>query len=102
LQRQAVSLGFWPDNLKWTRDGQLLVAGQIRRVAPDKASAPSVGWKVVRLDPKTLAVADVVDDVAGKSPLQDVATAVEAEGAIWIGPFRGDRVGIFTQVPPSR
>lgn len=92
-ERRTVPLGFWPDNIKWTRSGQLLIAGQVRTVAPDRGSAPPAGWRIVTVDPRTLAVTELLRD-NGTSPLQNLSVALEVGRTLWLGPFRGDRVGI--------
>lgn len=92
-ERRTVALGFWPDNIKWTRNGQLLIAGQVRTVAPDRASAPPAGWRIVTVDPRTLAVTELLRD-DGTSPMQNLSVALEVGRTLWLGPFRGDRVGI--------
>ncbi len=91
--RRVVSLGFWPDNIKWTSKGQLLIAGQVRTIAPDKASAPVAGWRIVTVDPRTLKVTELLRD-DGTSPMQNLSVALEVGRTLWLGPFRGDRVGI--------
>jgi hypothetical protein len=92
-ERRTIALGFWPDNIKWTAKGHLLIAGQVRTVAPDRASAPPAGWRIVTVDPRTLAVTELLRD-DGTSPLQNLSVAVEVGQTLWLGPFRGDRVGI--------
>jgi sugar lactone lactonase YvrE len=89
--REEVPLGFRVDNIRWARDGSILAAGQ--------GGAPGAqATIVVKIDPKTLAVREVLRraDVAGFSA---GTVAVEVGRDYWVGSFRGDRLAIF---PASR
>jgi hypothetical protein len=85
-KRDEIPLGFRVDNIHFARDGTLLAAGQIT----DPASRSS---RVVKVDPKTLAIFDVLtrpDDAtfAGNT------TAIEVGNDLWLGSYRGDRIAI--------
>lgn len=85
-ERDEIPLGFRVDNIHFARDGTLLAAGQI--TDPGRRSS-----RVVRVDPKTLAVEDVLnrpDDAtfAGNT------TAIEVGDDLWLGSYRGDRIAI--------
>ncbi len=95
---ESAALGFSPDNLTWTPDGQLLVAGQIAtpieavacRDVPKGASC-ALGSGVVRMNPDTLEIEPVLlhqpATVVGAA-----SVAYEQDGRIWIGSFAGDRI----------
>jgi hypothetical protein len=91
IQKDAVKLDFMPDNLRWAPDGTILVAGQNRTANPKGGFAAFKGWTVVKLDPKAMQVSEVARD-NGDLPLQNVSVAINVNGMLWIGPFRGDRV----------
>jgi hypothetical protein len=81
-QRDEIPLGFRVDNIHWARDGSLLAAGQAQQ-----------GWKVVKIDPSTLAVRDLL--VQADTPEFNAGTAlVEVGDALWVGSFRGNRIVI--------
>ena len=85
-KRDEIALGFRVDNIHFARDGALLAAGQI--TDPGNGSS-----RVVKIDPKTLAVRDLLtrpDDAtfAGNT------TAIEVGGNLWLGSYRGDRIAI--------
>jgi hypothetical protein len=85
-QRDEIPLGFRVDNIHFARDGSLLAAGQIT-----DASARSS--RVVKIDPRTLAVRDLLtrpDDAtfAGNT------TAIEIGKDLWLGSYRGNRIAI--------
>jgi hypothetical protein len=85
-QRDEIPLGFRVDNVHWARDGTLLAAGQI--TDPGRGSS-----RVVKIDPKTLAVHDVLtrpDDAtfAGNT------TAIEVGDKLWLGSYRGNRIAV--------
>jgi hypothetical protein len=81
-KRDEVPLGFRVDNIHWARDGSLYAAGQAQQ-----------GWKVVKIDPTTLAVRDVVTRT--DTPEFSAGTAVvEVGDSLWVGSFRGNRIVI--------
>jgi hypothetical protein len=86
--REEVPLGFRVDNVRWARDGSLLAAGQ-------GGNAPNFTTQVVKIDPKTLKVTEVVNRPA-VGPFSAGTVAVEIGNAYWVGSFRGDRLAIFT------
>jgi hypothetical protein len=86
VKRDEIPLGFRVDNIHFARDGTLLAAGQI-------TDPPNLSSRVVRVDPRTLAVKDVLtrpDDptFAGNT------TAIEIGKTLWLGSYRGDRIAI--------
>jgi sugar lactone lactonase YvrE len=86
-KRDEVPLGFRVDNIRWAADGSLLAAGQ--GGTPEKQVSI-----VVKINPQTLAVRDVIREPA--TPAFGAGTvAVEVGKQIWVGSFRGDRLAIF-------
>jgi hypothetical protein len=90
-KREEVPLGFRVDNIRWARDGSILAAGQ--------GGAPGAQMTiVVKIDPKSLAVKEVV-----RRPNSDAfsagTVAVEIGSQFWVGSFRGDRIAIFPANP---
>jgi hypothetical protein len=86
VKRDEIPLGFRVDNIHFARDGTLIAAGQI--TDPGKGSS-----RAVKVDPKTLAVTDLVnrpDDAtfAGNT------TAIEVGKDLWLGSYRGNRIAI--------
>jgi hypothetical protein len=83
--RRDVPLGFRADNVRWARDGSILIAGQ------GEAPASSL---VITVDPVTLAVKQLRRHP--DTPSFGAATvAVEVGRELWLGSFRGDRVAIL-------
>ena len=85
-KRDEIPLGFRVDNIHFARDGSLLAAGQI-------TDASNRSSRVVKIDPRTLAVRDLLtrpDDAtfAGNT------TAIEVGRDLWLGSYRGDRIAI--------
>jgi DNA-binding beta-propeller fold protein YncE len=93
VTRRVVPVDFAPDNLRWNRDGKLLVAGQ-KFVARREGPAGLDGWTVAVADPDTLKVTKL-REVDGTAPFQGVSSALEVGDEIWVGPFRGDRIAWF-------
>ena len=59
-ERQEVPLGFRVDNIRWARDGSILAAGQ-------GGTAPNFTTQIVKIDPKTLKVQEVLNRPGGRS-----------------------------------
>ncbi len=80
--RDEIPLGFRVDNIHWARDGSLYAVGQAGQ-----------SWKAVSIDPRTLAVRDVVTQA--DTPEFGSGTAlVEVGDTLWVGSFRGNRIAI--------
>lgn len=94
ITKKTVAVDFAPDNLRWTSDGRLLVAGQ-KFAPPGDGPVTLEGWKVAVFDPDSLAQVNVLKEVDGSASFQAVSSAVEVGNEIWVGPFRGDRIGYF-------
>lgn len=90
---RSVSVRFLPDNLRWTQEGDLLLAGQT--TAPEKLfgckpeQCPK-GFVVARMNPDTLAVTPIVrgDDASATG-------AIQVGETIWTGSFMGRSLGCF-------
>ncbi len=93
VTKRSVQLDFAADNLRWTSDGKLLIAGQ-KFVARREGPAALDGWTVAVTDPDTL-VTTKLKEVDGTAAYQGVSSALEVGNDIWIGPFRGDRIAWF-------
>jgi DNA-binding beta-propeller fold protein YncE len=83
LKRDSIPLGFRVDNIRFGPDGSILAAGQGQRTS-----------NVVRIDPNTLKVMEVVNQPDGAS-FGSGTVALELGAELWVGSFRGDRIAIF-------
>lgn len=91
--KESVSIGVRPDNLRWSADGRLFTVGG-NYIPPEECQSPpcSTGWSVVAIDPTALE-AERITGVDENATLQGASTALPVGNEIWIGTFRGDRVG---------
>jgi hypothetical protein len=84
-KRDQIPLDFRPDNMRWAPDGTLLVAGQ---------TASGDGTRVVKIDPATLKVTDLIryhdTKVYGSGTV-----AIQVGNEYWLGSAASDRVAIF-------
>jgi hypothetical protein len=91
VKRDEIPVGFRLDNLRWAPDGMLLAAGQ---EMPPTGGLATVTSRVIKIDPQTLKVQDVV-----RYPANDVfnfATgAIQVGKEIWVGSVRGDKIARF-------
>jgi hypothetical protein len=88
-KRDEIPLGFRVDNLHFARDGSLLAAGQITDATPPTS-------RVVKIDPKTLAVQDLLNR-PGDTDFAGSTTAVEVGKDLWLGAYRGNRIAIIPE-----
>jgi len=103
VAKDAVPVGFHIDNVRWSPDGSLLVAGQ----AADSVAAiggclggagcEGVSTRVARVDPDELTVEQLID-----YPSNDLlilgTVALQVGDEIWVGAIAGgDRIGRFPQ-----
>jgi hypothetical protein len=91
VKRDEIPVGFRLDNLRGAPDGSLLGAGQ---EIPATGGFGAVVSRVIKIDPNTLKVQDVV-----RYPTNDVfafATgAIQVGKEIWVGSVRGDKIARF-------
>jgi quercetin dioxygenase-like cupin family protein len=87
VKKDVVPLGFRVDNLRWAPDGSIIAAGQ-------GGTAPSQTTNVVKIDPNTLKVQEIIRHQSGPE-FGPGTVAVQIEKEIWVGSFRGDRIARF-------
>ncbi|HEX5048180.1 MAG TPA: hypothetical protein VFX89_13760 [Gammaproteobacteria bacterium] len=81
-KRDEIPLGFRVDNIHWAKDGTLWAVGQGEQ-----------NWKAVKIDPKTLAVRDVLTQA--DTPGFAAGTVVLEVGKdLWVGSYRSNRIAI--------
>jgi len=103
VEVDAVALSHYPDNLSWTPDGRLLVAGQVGDWAELIACAQveegncAAGFQVVRVDPSTLGT-EVILDHPGTAT-GGVSSALVVGDELYVGTFSGDRVARAPYAP---
>lgn len=101
-QQIRIHVNFFPDNLRWGGDGKLYVAGPdwsegfslwtcLRRPICD------VGFAVAQIDPQTLSVREIYrsGQYGVKGKFGAVTVALQADGQLWIGTVRGDRIMVL-------
>lgn len=104
-QARSVSVTFLPDNLRWTDQGQLLIAGQtsepqkVFACEQDAGKCP-MGFQLVTVDPETLEVHTVLD--AGEEMFRatgfgGATGALQVGEQIWVGSFTGERIASFAR-----
>ena len=86
-QRDTVTLGFRVDNVHWAPDGMLLAAGQTEK-----------GSKVVKIDPNTLKVTELVDQL-NTSAIGPASVAIQIGNEMWVGSYIANGIAI---VPASK
>lgn len=100
----AAKLPYMPDNLRWTRSGDLLVTGQdithrefLACQSGDTAGCPT-GFAVHVLDPRTMRATPLYASDTADFGLATVATEVGEE--IWTGSVRGEKIARLRPAQP--
>jgi hypothetical protein len=91
----SVKVDFMPDNLTWTRQGRLLVAGVkgARGDCPEGSGRPCIqGFGVAEIDPVNMQARTVFDSAAHDPLISGVSVAFAVGDSIYLGAFQGDRL----------
>lgn len=96
-----VNIGMKPDNLSWSRDGKLIVAGQLQSatsifncVASDKDVCP-VPFKIIEVDPNNLSTLRVLVDGENMKTYAAATTGLEVGNEIWVSAFRNTKIARY-------
>lgn len=90
-----VKLDFMPDNLTWTKKGNILAAGVkgARGNCPASSTTPCIqAFGVAKIDPATMKAETVFDSEGKGALIGGASVALQMGGAIYIGAFQGDRI----------
>ncbi len=95
-RRDVVTMPHHPDNLSWTSDGRLLVAGQLGSVREALGCLDGAvrncgqAWAVVAIDPDTLTITPVAD--GDGRDFGAASSAILVGDTLVVGTWAGDRV----------
>ncbi|MGH0036721.1 MAG: hypothetical protein ACQGVK_16985 [Myxococcota bacterium] len=102
--RRELELDIRPDNLSWSRDGRLLVAGQrggfgeILGCAEIERGTCALGYAVLAVEPSSLESRTLVESREEGEVTGAVSSALHVGGELFLGTFAGDRV-VRTRFP---
>jgi hypothetical protein len=91
----SVKVDFMPDNLTWTKEKRLLVAGVkgARGDCPQGSGRPCIqGFGVAEIDPAKMQARTIFDSATKDPLISGVSVALEVGDAIYLGAFQGDRL----------
>ncbi|MBZ5575852.1 MAG: hypothetical protein LAP40_04755 [Acidobacteriia bacterium] len=91
----SVKVDFLPDNLTWTKQGRLLVAGVkgARGDCPEGSGRPCIqGFGVAEIDPATMQARTIFDSAEHEPLITGVSVAFAVGDSIYLGAFQGDRL----------
>jgi hypothetical protein len=97
VERSQIELPHHPDNLTWTRDGRLLVTGQVGPLGALLACGDTpngtcaLPFSVLVVEPSTLDAKPVLEHPGTAQGAGTVA--LEMGGELYLGTFDGDRLG---------
>jgi len=90
-----------PDNIRWTPDGTLLVAGHTQTLEHASAcvghddAVCELDSAIVEIDPLSMEIINVVS--RSRTPVFGAVTsAIRIDDTLWLGTLRGNRVGYMT------
>lgn len=91
--KESVALDVVPDNVRWTSEGNLYVAGNN---TPDYCGKDNCepGWSVFAVTPYNLTT-ERVAGMGEDSALHDASSALLVNNEIWVGTYSGDRLVIL-------
>jgi hypothetical protein len=95
-ETRTVDVPFRPDNITWTPEGSLLVAGQdapLRQILACYAlesGTCALPFGVVEIDPDTLA-SNIILEYDGRVAIGTATVALRHRGKLYLGTFRGNR-----------
>jgi hypothetical protein len=97
-----IDLDFLPDNLRWTRDSHLLLAGQIARpenlFGCEAHGTCPLGFAVVSIDPETMALRPmlrVLHEQALSIGFGGATGAIQMDEELWVASFTGERLARY-------
>ena len=91
----SAKVDFLPDNLTWTRQGLLLVAGikGARGECPEGSGRLCIdGFGVAEIDPSTMQARAIFDSATVDPLMSGVSVALAVDRFVYLGAFLGDRV----------
>lgn len=91
----SVKVDFLPDNLTWTGEGLLLVAGikGARGECPEGSGRLCIdGFGVAEIDPSTMQARTIFDSATVGPLMSGVSVALAVDRSVYLGAFLGDRV----------
>lgn len=105
MQRKTIKMPFsLPDNIRWTPQGTLLVAGHAQPLeyasecARFKDRVCQLDYAIAEVDPVSMEIIEVRRG-RGTSAFGGVTSAIQIGNALWLGTLRGNRVGILALTP---
>jgi DNA-binding beta-propeller fold protein YncE len=90
-----VKVDFQPDNLTWTTEGRLLVAGVKggRGDCPEGSGRPCIqAFGVAEIDPANMQARSIFDSASRDPLIGGVSVALKVGNSIYLGAFLGDRL----------
>jgi hypothetical protein len=96
LVKNRIPVSFLPDNLRWSPDGKLLIAGQRRDLSTFFESChPSpcrIPWVAAELDSRTMKITTLLE--SDGNDFSDGTTALRFGSEIWIGSASEERIAV--------
>ena len=98
-QKKTIDLDFMPDNIRWSNDGDLIVAGHGTTLADffgcsgntDGCEPDSI---IIKVDPDTLETTTLLR-IPGNKDFSTASVAVQVENEIFLGTFAKSRAAVF-------
>jgi len=101
----TAEVDFLPDNLTWTNDHRLLVAGVkgARGDCPPGSGRSCLdGFGVAEIDPSTMRARVIFDSATADPLISGVSSALKIGDSVYLGAFLGDRLVKIPYSPGPR
>ncbi|MDF0715627.1 SMP-30/gluconolactonase/LRE family protein [Muricauda sp. 334s03] len=93
----SATVGFLPDNIRWSIEGNLLIAGQNGRpveVFESKGiSIKNMYFSIVEMSPETLKFEELIK--GGGADFANATVAMEANNLYWVGCVQNNKIAVY-------
>jgi len=93
VQKNVVSIGFRPDNLRMSLDGSVIFAAGHGNIQTPRAPLRETS-NIATIDPQSLEVQQIFEHPAMEGFVAST-TAIQIGGEMWLGTHRGERIAYF-------
>ena len=100
VEIETINLDFLPDNIRWSDDGSLIVAGHGESMkaffsCAEKKDDCEPSSTIIKVDPETLEITSVIE-MLGSNQFSTASVALKIENEFFVGTFAKNCIATFT------